>query len=698
MRAFMVRLTIILIILGSGPLLVAEDQAAVQWRRSRIPEWVDPLDVAELAEKSDTIGEADLLYLMVDRQINVPTGEYYIHIAHKVLNENGVRNGSQISVSFYPLFQTIDWHAINLLRNGQIYDHLQNADIKTLQQEEHLERFIYEESATLAAFLDDVRVGDIIEYSITISGRNPVFAGYFFESVIMQWSVPVEHSRFRLLYPKARHLDIEEHEVSYEATVDEYGETREYLWQALNLPAIGVEDSSPYWYNPYPWICLTEFETWAQFMSWVEPLYTAPQALSQPLQEKIEEFRRQNTSLEEKIIAAVRFVQDEIRYLGMELGEAAYKPADPSDVFARRYGDCKDKSLLLCTILSRLDVDSHPVLIAPRHRMEGRSLPPSPLHFDHVIVKIDFQGETYWADPTIASQRGSLEDLRLPWSALGFVIDDRTDPLPVELDVSSSGAIEAGETYRIEDYSGEAYLGVKITYRNHEADFVRSYFANIGTSQMETDYLNWLAQSFPEIRQVSPIAIDDDPEENVIKISMSYRIKNLWRETGESELVAEFYSVFMYDYLIKPAVVVRKTPFAIPYPTRIQHTMDISLPEDIEMEDLRQTIENDFFLYKTAQNMDHEMKKIRLSYELDTLSDSVPPESIAAYLKDVDLALNLSSLIITIPRDSPDQLPVQKWAYSDFEGSEPPGASALAVSLSTLSLFVMLLVRMILSF
>jgi hypothetical protein len=55
---------------------------------------------------------------------------------------------------------------------------------------------------------------------------------------------------------------------------------------------------------------------------------------------------------EQQVLTVLQFVQEQVRYFGIEIGSSATKPANPSVVFARRFGDCKDKSLLFVTIKS----------------------------------------------------------------------------------------------------------------------------------------------------------------------------------------------------------------------------------------------------------------------------------------------------------------------------------------------------------
>ena len=58
----------------------------------------------------------------------------------------------------------------------------------------------------------------------------------------------------------------------------------------------------------------------------------------------------------ERLLAAMRFVQSEVRYLALALGNGSYVPSPPELVLKRRYGDCKDKTLLALSLLKGLSI------------------------------------------------------------------------------------------------------------------------------------------------------------------------------------------------------------------------------------------------------------------------------------------------------------------------------------------------------
>ena len=101
-----------------------------------------------------------------------------------------------------------------------------------------------------------------------------------------------------------------------------------------------------------PRIELSEFADWSAVRAWSQAHVCAD----------VESWRRARLIVELKfehddaarIVRALRFVQDDICYIGFENGAGAYWPSQPATMLSRRYGDCKDKVLLLVALLRGL--------------------------------------------------------------------------------------------------------------------------------------------------------------------------------------------------------------------------------------------------------------------------------------------------------------------------------------------------------
>ena len=86
------------------------------------------------------------------------------------------------------------------------------------------------------------------------------------------------------------------------------------------------------------------------------------------------------------------------RYSSLNIGDGGSVPHTPGETVARKYGDCKDLSILIISLLRASGWEAWPVLL----RVSGEDLPaavPTLVGFDHVLVKVGGPEPFFW-DPT----------------------------------------------------------------------------------------------------------------------------------------------------------------------------------------------------------------------------------------------------------------------------------------------------------
>jgi tetratricopeptide (TPR) repeat protein len=133
------------------------------------------------------------------------------------------------------------------------------------------------------------------------------------------------------------------------------------------------------------------------------------------------------TTRDAKIAAIVEFLNHEIRYTGVELAQASLFPSTPAETLSRKYGDCKDKSLLLVALLRSVGIDAHLALLSAGTRLDVAPDLPGIGLFDHAIVRV--VGEpALWIDATAETARvGQLPDMdRGRWT---LIVDAGTSEL-----------------------------------------------------------------------------------------------------------------------------------------------------------------------------------------------------------------------------------------------------------------------------
>ena len=186
----------------------------------------------------------------------------FVHVANKPLSSDGLDSVANIAIAFEPSYQTLTLHAINLVRAGKVIDKLRSARIDVLQRETELEYRIYDGRKTVNVDLDDVRVGDLVEYSYSVSGLNPVFQNKVAGEAALQFHVPVDRIFVRLLAPTGRPLKFDNRNTKLQPQVSDASDTsgyRDYRWDLASVPGLRVEKDAPPGFDPTASVAWTEF-------------------------------------------------------------------------------------------------------------------------------------------------------------------------------------------------------------------------------------------------------------------------------------------------------------------------------------------------------------------------------------------------------------------------------------------------------
>lgn len=125
-------------------------------------------------------------------------------------------------------------------------------------------------------------------------------------------------------------------------------------------------------------------------------------AKSDAVQSIVQELIDGKTSDMEKEAAILDYVDREVRYTGIEFGEAAIVPHDPSETLALKYGDCKDKSTLLAAMLRAAGIPAYVALLNAGSRLDVPADLPGMGLFDHAIVFVPGRtgAQALWIDAT----------------------------------------------------------------------------------------------------------------------------------------------------------------------------------------------------------------------------------------------------------------------------------------------------------
>jgi transglutaminase-like putative cysteine protease len=462
-----------------------------------------------------------------------------------------------------------------------------------------------------------------------------------------QWSTPVGYQRFRLLWPAGRFLEIRNLGVNVPPTVKQNGEVKEYLWEFRNFPIVTEEDSLPSWYDPYPSVQLSEFASWKEVAEWAARLYPRPPQLAPELVEKINTWQHSLVQPEARLASVLQFIQDEIRYLGIEFGPNSHQPSDPSVVFARRFGDCKDKAYLFCTILQQLNIDAAVALVHTEYCVTIADWLPSPYAFDHVVVQVRLNGKTYWLDPTKSHQGGPVGDRYFPDYGRCLLIRPETTELTVIPQQKSGWPITTvQETFMVHGRKEPAEMTVHTRAEGLDADRLRAAFADVGRNELEKRYLNFYARDYPKIKTTKPLEVLDHSEQNVFETFEHYQIQEFWTLSDDHrKYKCEFYPRIVLDLLDEPTTTLRSMPLAIGYPQHEILQTEVILPEPWPVTGNTNHVSTPAAQLTTRRTTQTNM--FWLKYEYQSLTNCVLVTNVPAYLKNLNQMKDLLGYSLT---------------------------------------------------
>jgi hypothetical protein len=597
--------------------------------------WISPLPFQRLTRPEDTNSGLGSHLLLRDLQINASAQETFQHEARQLLTLEGVQSGSRLSIDFDPSRQSLLLHWARICRGSKVFNELDPGKIKVIEPERDVDRYLFTGEKTALMLLEDVRVGDIVDFAWTLRGGNAGGGAKTSGAVLARKYEPVERLSTRLVWPTNRPLYLKNHGTDTKPVVARKGDLIEYTWDYKKVPGLRREAPLPAGYDPLPWVQWSEFQKWSDVNQWALPIFTNALPLSAELTRQIALWRRLPAG-EERVLAVLQFMQDEIRYQGIETGAASYTPADPSLVFARRFGDCKDKTLLCVTILRALGIEANPVLVSADLRQGIQDWQPTPSVFDHAIVQVSVDNQSYWLDPTARFERGALAARSWPNYGCGLVIRPKTTGLTAIPESPVQPRTTVLEYVVVRDVGRPSTLKVVTVAEGADAVALRRRFASAEHSAIGTEDLNAFAALYPGIVATLPLEYADDAKANKVVVTEYYQIPNMWNLVPTAPgFVCRFYSYNIDRAARKPLVSARTMPLGLTYPEHEVFRAEITLPASIPVEPGVWPVKNPAFHFHKA--VTPTPGGVLVEEEFDSLAESVPVEALPDYLRQLDL-------------------------------------------------------------
>src|SRR5689334_16405134 len=467
---------------------------------------------------------------------------------------------------------------------------------------------------------NDADVGSVFAYSYSREERS-VFSQDDWE---FQDELPVISSRYTLSLPSGWHAE----GVTFNhANIEPRVNGTSYTWELSNLPPIPTEPMSPKITNIAPRmavsyyppansssVAIKTFANWADVATWMSELEDPQVQVDDALARKAYELTALAKTELEKIRAIGAYVQN-IQYISIQTGlnrGGGYRPHSSTEVFAKSYGDCKDKANLMRAMLKVVGIDSVPVSIYSGDPNFVRADWPSPQQFNHCIIAVKVGADTKASTIIEHPKLGRLlifdpTDGETPIGDLPYYLQGSLALLDskaaTELVTMPTTPPEMNQLERITNFQLRADGAIAGTIQDNGSGQVaaemRSAFRQLSKPEFTGMIERWLTTGATAAR-LNKIEPSDNAGEGKFTLNL--------------EFSATAYGQLMQDRLLvfKPAVVSRREGLSLTAPDRkhpvvldakaYSETVTVQLPSGFAVDEMPDPVklETPFGSYKTS--------------------------------------------------------------------------------------------------
>lgn len=269
---------------------------------------------------------------------------------------------------------------------------------------------IYDDNRAKALTINSNKYGYpytiLFEYETIERGVGfAVFPRHFFQSYyqsVIKSDLIIEVPQDIPIQYKLLNLDMEPEQLSVD-------EKNRYHWMVRNLKAIPREPYGPSEFGMFPFLMTSSgkfqieeysgsMSDWESYSTFMSKLYEGRQELPDDIKQQIQSLTEGIQNPRDKIEVLYKYLQDNTRYVSIQLGIGGWQPFSAEYVAKNKYGDCKALSNYMHSMLNEIGIESYPALIyggdLPYNVSEDFTYPL----FNHVILYVP--SEDMWLECT----------------------------------------------------------------------------------------------------------------------------------------------------------------------------------------------------------------------------------------------------------------------------------------------------------
>lgn len=274
---------------------------------------------------------------------------------------------------------------------------------------------LYDDARAVSLDVPAVPVGTVVETRVVKREKKP---SYFVDRFSFGGHYPLRRASFRVFEPEGWKLD---HRASkawgpyeMEPRVEAGSGGRWLVWEQSDIARTKHEDYAPSVWDLVPMVAVriaswvdddgapqAEFDSIATYGQFLHRLQEGTAKPTPAIRAKVEEILK-DAPKDPRVRAQKLYdwVQENVRYVAVEVGMGGWRPYEAAETFKTRHGDCKDKATLLKAMLEVDGIESYLASLYSHGGTPRKYLMPGLGQSNHAILAVNLGDELVIADPT----------------------------------------------------------------------------------------------------------------------------------------------------------------------------------------------------------------------------------------------------------------------------------------------------------
>lgn len=340
--------------------------------------------------------------------VNLKEAVYHRKVAYTILNENGEKYAAMV-VGYDKLRKVTAFDGTLYDGKGNVLKKAKNKDIQDFSAVQDIS--LFDDNRIKVLDFTNQFYPYTVEFETEIRYNNTYMLPDWFPQPVEKLSV--ESSSYSFIAPV--NYSIRSKAFNYQGQPSSSTEKNKQIktWKVTDVAAVKRVFASPTWneLTPSVYFAPSEFEmegykgngsTWQDLGKFPLALNQGRDKLPDDVIQKVNGLTRDVKDEKEKIKLLYNFLQQNTRYISIQLGIGGLQPFEASFVAEKGYGDCKALSNYMYSLLKAAGIKSYYTLVKGGRDLDDKYLVddfPSD-EFNHIILCVPLSRDTMWLECT----------------------------------------------------------------------------------------------------------------------------------------------------------------------------------------------------------------------------------------------------------------------------------------------------------